>query len=119
MYSLKIKNTNKANLIAIIFLVFLTSCGPYWSNERKKTLKQNFNKVQVGMTRKAVRELLGQPDNYSPKLDITRSLYIEKDMAKAKEWEYIDPEDNDFSKSLYFDLKSEKITKILRVSSGL
>jgi hypothetical protein len=44
---------------------------------------------------------------------------MEKDMAKAKEWEYIDPEDNDVFKSLYFDLKSEKITKISKISSGL
>jgi hypothetical protein len=64
---------------------------------------------------------LFQPNllTYSPKLDIIRILYMEKDMAKAKEWEYIDPEDNDVFKSLYFDLKSEKITKISKISSGL
>jgi outer membrane protein assembly factor BamE (lipoprotein component of BamABCDE complex) len=119
MYSLKIKNTNKANLIAIIFLVFLTSCGPRWTKERERTLRQNGGKVKVGMPRKEVKELLGKPDFYAPRLDPTRLLYLDKDMEKAKEWEYVDPEDNDFTKSLYFDLKTEKVKKITRENSEL
>ncbi len=114
----KKKNVNKLNLIALFLLILLTSCGPYWSNEREKILRQNGNKVRVGMTRKEVERLLRKPDGYAPRLDPTMMLYIDGDMGKAEKWDYLDPEDSDFVKAIYFDLKTDKVKKILRENSG-
>jgi hypothetical protein len=112
-------NKNTLNLIAFISLALLTSCGPYFSKEREKILRQNGDKIKVGMTRAEVKHLLGKPDFYYPKLDPTGLLYFDKDMEKAKQWEYIDPKDSDFTKALHFDLKTNKIKKITKENAGV
>jgi outer membrane protein assembly factor BamE (lipoprotein component of BamABCDE complex) len=109
---------SKLNLIALLCLLFLTSCGPRWTDQRERILRQNGNAVRIGMSRQEVENLLGKPDAYTPRLDPTRLLYIDSHMEKAEKWVFLDPEDSDFAKAIYFDIKTEKVTKISRENSG-
>jgi hypothetical protein len=108
----------KVRAASILLLFLMGGCGPQWSDKREETLRQNSKKIQIGMTRQEVKNLLNKPDFYLPRKDPTRLLYIDGDMEKADSWEYLDPEDTDFAKRIYFEPKTGKASKIERVNSS-
>lgn len=108
----------KFGAICVLSLFLMCGCGPRWSNSREEVLRQNSKKIQIGMTRQEVKELLDKPDFYLPRRDPTRLLYIDSDIEKADSWDYLDPEDTDFAKRIYFEPKTGKASKIERVNSS-
>lgn len=103
----------------MILILFTNGCTAHSNNKNREALKANVERIQIGMNRQEVKELLGKPDSYSPKSDPTHILYIDRDMEKANSWEYIDLEDSDLANKFIFAPGTSKIIKIEKINSSV
>jgi hypothetical protein len=103
-------------IISVLLFGGLTFCGgPRISKVRAENMERNVNKIKIGMPKKELKDLLGKPDDYTPKLPF---FYDDRGLERASNWSYL-YWDDDFSHQIDFDSNTGRVTKSEKVSTGI